>query len=139
MIPAQRIVDEARQWLGTPYLHQGRSRFGVDCIGFAICVRNSVEPVPMLMNETRNYDRRAAHQILLGKVTQYCTPLDEPEQGCLILIKWPLNAEPSHVALHADGNILHAYAQVAKVVETGYRAQWSRDTHSLWRLPGVGP
>ena len=32
------IVETARSWIGVPYLHQGRNRFGVDCAGLPWCV-----------------------------------------------------------------------------------------------------
>lgn len=139
MINAQSIVDEARRWIGTPYVHQGRTRFGVDCIGFAICVRNAVEAWPEGMQEIKNYSRRPKDGLLLSRVTTYLTSIRDVEQGSVILIRWPQHDEPSHVGIYADGNIIHAYAKSKQVIETGYRAHWLRDTHSIWRLPGVMP
>lgn len=134
---AADVLREAHAWVGTPYVHQGRSRHGVDCIGFVICVRAAVEPLPPLFSETRNYARAPKNGLLLERVTHWCTPLTAVEDGCLVLIKWPLSAVPSHVGIYGAGNILHAYQRVGRVIETGYRAHWLRDTHSFWRLPGM--
>lgn len=139
MIRAIDVVHEARRWIGTPYVHQGRTRHGVDCIGFIICVRNACEHWPQALKETRTYDRAPKNGLLLEKIMGHCEPLEVPEDGCVVLIRWPLSKEPSHVALHAGGHILHSYQRAKQVIETGYRGMWLRDTHSLWRLPGVIP
>ena len=36
------VLAEARSWLGVPYLHQGRSRLGVDCVGLLIMVARGI-------------------------------------------------------------------------------------------------
>lgn len=137
MIERAAIVAEGQRWLGTPYVHQGRSQYGVDCIGFVICVRHAVEAIPSWLTETRTYARQPMHGLLLSRIAAHCTPLDQVEEGCLIVIRWPRMKEPAHVALYGGGNILHAYQKVNRVIQSGYRANWLRDTHSLWRLPGV--
>lgn len=137
MIARADVVSEARRWLGVPYVHQGRTRFGVDCIGLVLCVRNALEPWEALHRELRNYARRPKDSLLLDRVHANCVQLDAPEDGALILIRWPKNPEPSHAGIYADGNIIHAYQRVRRVVETGFRACWLRWAHSYWRLPGV--
>lgn len=37
MIQRHAIVEEARKWLGTKWVHQGRNKFGIDCAGL-LCV-----------------------------------------------------------------------------------------------------
>lgn len=131
------IAQEARSWAGVPYLHQGRSRLGVDCIGFVICVRSALAPWPESQVEVRNYGRRPKGDLLLERITAHCTELDGLEEGCVLLMRWPSDKHASHCAIHAGGNILHSYQRVNRVVETGYRAYWPRLTTSVWRLPGV--
>lgn len=138
MIAGQQIIDEARRWKGVRYVHQGRSKFGVDCIGLVICVRDAIEAAPMLMSETTDYARHP-QGILIAKAEQHCTRLTKPEPGCIILIKWFKDLHPSHAALYCGENMIHCYKNVNKVVEVGYRAQWVKWTHSFWRLPGVAP
>ena len=36
------IVDQARGYLGTPFLHQGRTRHGLDCVGLVIRVAHDL-------------------------------------------------------------------------------------------------
>jgi hypothetical protein len=137
MIEAMAISDEARRWLGVPYVHQGRSRFGVDCIGLPICVRSTIAPWPQSQTEVTNYGRRPKDGLLLDRIASHCTRIREPEEGCVILIKWPRDKDPAHCGIYSQGNIIHAYSRALCVVETGHRAHWLRDTHSYWRLPGV--
>lgn len=137
MISGDRIAEEARRWVGTPYVHQGRTRFGVDCVGLIVCVRHAVEPIPAWLEEQTNYRPVPSDDRLLQRVATHCDRIETAEQGCLIVIKWPYSQHPAHVALFADGNMIHAYGKVREVVEHGYRGPWLRQTHSLWRLPGV--
>lgn len=137
MIERAQIVDEARRWLGVPYVHQGRTRHGVDCIGFVLCVRNALAGWEQLERAPRNYARQPRDGLLLDQVRAACFLLDAPEDGALILIRWPRTQHPSHVAIYAGGNLIHAYQRARRVVETGFRAHWLRNAHSYWRLPGV--
>lgn len=137
MIRAADLVSEARSWLGVRYVHQGRSRFGVDCIGLVICVRSALERWTEAELEPRNYRRLPADGLLEQRLMRHCTQIEVPEDGAVILIRWPHTAHASHAALYAGGNIIHAYQLARGVIETGYRAHWLRDTVSYWRLPGV--
>jgi hypothetical protein len=37
-----QIIEVARSWLGTKWVHQGRSRAGVDCVGLLIAVGDAL-------------------------------------------------------------------------------------------------
>ncbi len=137
MIERSQIVAAARDWLGVPYVHQGRTKFGVDCIGLILCVRNQLEPWDALRRAPHDYARHPNDGLLIEHVRAQCFLLNEPEDGALILIRWPKTLHPSHVAIYAGGNLIHAYQRARRVVETGFRAHWARDAHSFWRLPGV--
>ena len=36
VIKRREIVDAARNWVGVPYRHQGRTRNGIDCVGLLL-------------------------------------------------------------------------------------------------------
>lgn len=137
MIERAQLVSEARGWVGVPYVHQGRTRYGVDCIGLVLCVRAALAPWAALALEVRNYERHPKDGLLLARVQANCVQLDAPEDGAMILVRWPKTLHPSHAAIYAGGNLIHAYQRARRVVETGFRAHWARNAHSFWRLPGV--
>lgn len=138
MITGQQMVDEARRWVGVPFRHQGRTRFGVDCIGLGIVVRNECEPWPEGMATPTDY-RRNPLETLEVELKKFCTQIQHPEKGCFALIKWPKQKFACHVGLITPDHIIHAYAGKKTVVETGYRDPWIRMTVSFWRMPGVTP
>lgn len=138
MICGQQIVDEARRWLGVPFLHQGRTKFGVDCVGLVICVREAVEPCGFVDDITRVYGRRPKDGLLLSIANKECVQIEAAEPGAVLIIKWPKDPTPSHTAiLTTEGTMIHSYRGIEKVCEVGYRAQWVRWTYGFWRLPGV--
>jgi len=137
VISQEAIVAEARTWIGVPFLHQGRSRNGVDCIGLVLCVRAALGPFPEAQGKPTTYSRTARDASLLSYMTDECEQGLEPEPGGIVLIQWPGTQQPSHVAICTGENIVHSYARQRRVLEVGYRAQWTKWTHSFWRIPGV--
>lgn len=135
MITAHDLVTEARSWLGVPFLHQGRSRNGVDCIGFVAAVCAYLGAVKPLENLPHNYARNP-QALLMEAVRMMGTPTTL-EVGCLILIKWPTAAHASHAGIYTGTSMIHCYAASGKVVEHGYTTPWPERTAGLWRIPGV--
>ncbi len=137
MIRGADIVMEARRWLGVPFQHQGRTKFGVDCVGLVLCVRHALSPWPEGLAETRAYRRRVSTPILKERAEFYGERVQTPAAGVIALIQWPGNADPTHIAILTGSTVIHSYERVGRVVECGYRDPWVKWTHSLYRLPGV--
>lgn len=135
MITAAELVVEAREWLGVPFLHQGRTRNGVDCIGFvaAMCATRGV--VAPLANLPHNYSRNP-QALLVDAIRMLGTPTTL-EAGCLILMQWPRTEHASHAGIYTGTSMIHCNEAVGKVVEHGYSTPWPERTVSLWRIPGV--
>lgn len=130
------LIQEARAWVGVPFRHQGRSRLGVDCAGFIEVLARSLGLLPSDYMAPRSYARRPNGE-LYGTILRYCTRAREAAPATVVLVFWPKSREPGHVALCTGSTIIHAYSRVGRVVENGYRGLWIRNTHSVWRLPGV--
>lgn len=134
------FVAEARTWLGVPFLHQGRSRQGVDCIGLLICVGEITGRVPENF-ERNNYGRETDTVELIRKIKSYCEPLEAPELGCLMTMSW--GQFPRHSALfcgynrHGQPRMLHSFGKIGihKVIEHGWTGPWPRVTNGFWRIP----
>lgn len=136
-VQAEVLIETARSLarLKVPYLHQGRNLNGLDCIGMVLYVLSKHDVLPPDF-ERRNYGRLPMGE-LLDKTSVYCEKIESPINGCMVLIRWPGERRPAHVALYADGNLIHCYATVKKVVEHGFRAPWTRWADSYYKLPGV--
>ena len=122
MIERQRIVAEARSWIGTRFKHQGRCRnVGVDCIGLvggvalAVGVTNAYAWAHNRVLHA--YARTPDPTMLLSACSYYFNPAPAPREGDVLLFS--LDGEPRHFALITetrDGQpwrIVHAYALLA--------------------------
>jgi cell wall-associated NlpC family hydrolase len=138
MITATLLVDEARLMVmqRVPYRHQGRTKTGLDCLGMVLHILEKHDVVPKNF-ERRNYSRLPMNE-LLDRMTLHCERTDTLVAGCALLIQFPSQRRPSHLALYtADQTIIHSYGVVKRVVEHGYRTPWPEITNSYWKLPGV--
>jgi cell wall-associated NlpC family hydrolase len=136
VITIDEVVDCARSWLGVRFRHQGRSRYGVDCLGFVASVMKDLGSTTFLNALPKNYPRnpRASLEAALPNFSRRI----DVEAGAMLLIQFPHASHPSHAAiLTREGTIIHAYESVRKVVEMGYRAPWDKRTRSAWALPLV--
>lgn len=128
------VVAEARRWVGVPFMHQGRSRMGVDCLGLVIVVGHALDLVPKDF-ERRDYGRTPNRDELGQKIRDYCVPIAAPVPGAMLAMRW--NQEAAHVAIFTGETLIHAYERVGRVVEHSFRGRWPRFVDSVWALPGV--
>jgi len=132
--PAEVLVSEARRWVGRPFLHQGTTWDGVDCIGLVVAVCKACEVIPPDFY-TGVYGRVPANDMLKRRVAEYCRPLPGAGAGAMLVIRWTRQA--SHVAICTGETMIHSNERMGGVVEHGYRGRWLRMTDSVWALPGV--
>lgn len=140
LVSRESLIAEVRRLVGVPFTHQGRSVSGVDCIGaIALAAVNAgLDPEAATgLKDTRDYGRTPTSE-LLDKVSRSCRRVRVAEPGLLVLFRFPEERDPQHFAILTDRRtIVHADARQGRVVEHGYRGQWLKWTHSLWRIPGV--
>lgn len=136
MTRASVLIDEARSWVGTPFLHQGRSRLGVDCVGFVTCVLGACALLPERADRERNYPR-LPNGNLEAALEAHAARIPVALAGCLLLLRWPREPHARHLALCTGPTLIHAYELAGGVVEQGYREPWLRLTASRWRVAGV--
>ncbi len=103
------MVAEARSWLGTPYVHQGRVKgAGVDCAGLVICVGHALgltefdaDGYARLPDGWRLMALCEAHMDRIG--------VDEIAPGDVVLLRW--RRYPQHVAIVGDASASSAQAR----------------------------
>lgn len=137
MITSQALARTLEHWLGVPYLHQGRTRMGCDCIGFVWGALREAGALAALPAIPSDYVPRVGTAALHEGIATHCTRTARQDTGVLVLIKWPRDAHPTHCGILVDGDLIHCHARARAVVRHGYRRPWNSWTHSRWLLPDV--
>lgn len=112
------IVEAARSYLGVRWVHEGRSRAGMDCIGLVCRVGTDLG---VEYEDMKGYDRVPNGQVFVNHVKKYLTPnrsgLILP--GSVGLIRQ--SRYPCHAGIFSekDGEtyFIHAFLPRHKVVE----------------------
>lgn len=127
------IVATAREYLGTPYLHQGRVKgLGVDCLGLLICVGRELEFLPASFDKQDYTTQPDPVEFLAGLEREmWAIEIHEARPGDVLLLA--SHGVATHVAFKTDRGILHAYAPAGRVVEHGLRAQFATAVRRAFR------
>lgn len=140
MTSADQLIAEARSLLGVPWVHQGRSVAGLDCIGFVMlaCKNSGLDMLAALGCQDRTDYGREPTVAGLQALQNGAVQIQEPEPGCLMFIRFHRAKFPQHFGiLTREGTLIHAHSTAGRVVEHRYGEPWIRTTHSIWQIPGV--
>ncbi|KQP12999.1 NlpC/P60 family protein [Methylobacterium sp. Leaf93] len=150
MASSDRIVAEARAWIGTPYRHQASLKgIGCDCLGLVRGIwREFLGPEP---ETAPPYSASWAESALSGT-----DPMAEAARRHLVAVRDPLNGytpAPGDVLLFAfrahlpakhcaitsgDGTMIHAHDGAA-VTEVALTRWWRRHLAHVFRFPDAFP
>lgn len=142
MIARGAIVQTARGWIGTPYLHQGSVKSaGCDCLGLVRGVWREIygdEPeetgpyTPDWAEATRQERLADAGFRHLSHI-----PVQEFAHGDVILFRWRPNVPAKHCAIATSREtMIHAH-DGARVCEVAISSYWKRRIAFAFRFPGV--
>lgn len=145
-----RLVACARQWIGTPYVHQHATRgHAVDCVGLIIGAGLEAGVLPTWTPERwapyACYGRAPNPAHMSKAIAEFLDPIDAPASeaqpdGSVAFMGWREHL-PMHLAIMAtlDGRrtMIHAFAHVGAVVEHGFSAEWPGRVISWWSYPGI--
>jgi cell wall-associated NlpC family hydrolase len=128
------VVQAARQYLDTPWRHQGRSRSGMDCVGLLIAVSRDLG-VPV--EDDTHYSHFPDSSLLLGHLKKYTEelPLAEAQPGDLVLMC--VRGRLQHTGILTERGLLHAAACYRKVCEHGLTDEWRRTIRQVYRWKAV--
>jgi cell wall-associated NlpC family hydrolase len=130
------IVRTARGFLGTRFRHQGRvPGRGLDCAGVIVC---AAQAAGLMVYDVTGYGRLPDGESLtrhLGMAGCREIAATEARPGDLYLMRF--EREPQHLALVTELGILHAYADIGRVVEHRLDEAWRARIVAAFRLPGV--
>jgi cell wall-associated NlpC family hydrolase len=146
---AKDILEEARQWVGTPYRHQGKVRGrAVDCVGLILGVGHNLGLLdidPAEWREFASYSRTpnprkmaTAMELFLRPLD--CPPAEDPGAGAIGWFGWR-DEMPMHLAIMGefDGRrtMIHAFSHAERCVEHGFVSEWPGRVVSWWAYPGT--
>jgi cell wall-associated NlpC family hydrolase len=124
------IIAEARTYLNTPFVHQGRVKgVGIDCAGMmrlpAIFVGIEIEDVPAYS--------RSSHSVLKPLIEKYCVKVIDPKPTDIYLFYY-IHNQPQHMAWVTDKGMLHACVKSKKVIEHVFDSRWKKRLEGCYRL-----
>lgn len=115
------VVAEARTWIGVPWVHQHRSRQGVDCAGLIICVARDLGLLPADF-DLNGYSRRP-DGTLLAVCDEHMDRIDRSamQPGDVLVVA--TEHDPQHMGIlgdyrHGGLSLIHAASKAGRVIET---------------------
>lgn len=128
------IVAAARAYLGVRWHHQGRNRAGIDCIGLVIAVARDLG---ISTYDITDYGRIPDGRRLRNEMASQLVPARAmpPEPGDVLLMRFERN--PIHAGIVTERGMIHAYANMRRVVEHRIDEVWSRRIVEVFAYKGV--
>lgn len=125
------IVREARNIVGSKWVHQGRDPgTGIDCIGVIVWVANRLG---LHCPDRTNYGREPIGELLVDEFRDRLDeiPIDKAQHGDVLILRTAGQRLPTHIAILAKGEyemtLIHSIqiSKDRKTVEEPYR-RWQR-------------
>ena len=142
MTQSQRIVDLARGWIGTPYLHQGSLRgAGTDCLGLLRGLWREVygtEPqdVPAY---SADWSEASGDEVLWRAAARWLVakPPGDAALGDVLLFRMRAGGIAKHLGIQSStdpARFIHAYTGHG-VIESALTAPWARKIVARFSFP----
>ncbi|KEO59190.1 NlpC/P60 family protein [Thioclava indica] len=139
--PGARVVTIARDWIGTPYLHQASRRgVGCDCLGLLRGVWRTLygaEPAA-LPPYSGDWGEPAGDELLWRAMALYFVPAQGENLGDVALFRMRANGVAKHLGivsgLAEQGAFIHAYTGHG-VVESALTRPWRRRIVARFQFP----
>ena len=130
----KKIVEIARQWVGTPFVHRGRSPGGVDCVGLLRCVADELGYPPY---DCAAYSRQPNPREFLRWMTEcpflYKKLISNRKAGDILLFANPM--ETVHCGIMTETNsVIHALNSRGWVCEHGIRNGWEKKIRTCYEF-----
>ena len=130
------LVQAARQYLGVPFRHRGRTPKGLDCAGL---IWLAYADLGVILPDVRIYGREPHRNGLVEAVDRALGSaiIANPQPGDVLLMRF--NREPHHLGIvgdyaHGGLSLIHAYGTAGKVVEHRLDPLWQGRIVAVYRL-----
>lgn len=143
---ADRVVQAARGWIGTPYVHQASVRgAGTDCLGLIRGVwRELVGDEPEAMPPyTTDWSEASGHEALALAAGRWLAKGDSRAiaRGDIVLFRIKSGAVAKHLGIVSDidafPRFIHAYSGHG-VVESPFSSPWRAKVAGVFQFPSEG-
>ncbi len=138
-----RVVEAARRWLGTPYVHRASCcGAGADCLGLVRGVwREVIGPEPeALPPYSMDWGEHAGDEQLWRMALRHLRPVSGKDgaAGTVLLFRMRANAVAKHLGIQIsagpDARFIHAYGPHG-VVESALSLPWRRRVVAQFEFP----
>lgn len=140
----ERAVEIAREWIGTPYRHQGSAwGAGTDCLGLIRGVWRALygaepEAVPPY---TPDWAEPAGDEVLLEAASRLLVPARGEAPGDVLVFRMRASGVAKHLGVAGwvgqAPTFIHAYSGHA-VMESPLSAPWQRRIAARFQFPKEG-
>jgi cell wall-associated NlpC family hydrolase len=117
--PAKAFVAAARGFIGAPWVHQGRTQRGMDCVGLIVlAARAAGLEVPM----KADYGRLQYYPQARSYLEVFCDRVGSAEIGDIVLFKTTQSLHMAIVSEVEEGRpsrVIQALGYGSRVVDTG--------------------
>lgn len=146
-ISRQRVIAEARSWVGTPFQHHGRVKgVACDCVGLPIMVGKALGVQSRVagadLDENKNYGPQPKGREVLEAAKKHliAKPIAHLKPGDVLVLRMPTS--PCHTAIVGEWNglptLIHAYNRIRdKVIEHHLDTYWRKYIAACFEFPGV--
>ena len=133
----QDIIAVAREFLKTPFVHQGRlPGKALDCAGLVVV---TAQRLGLEVIDVQDYSRLpnngALEAMLDIQPSLHGVGRGEAQPGDVLLMKF--KKEPTHLGIHAGDNLIHCWQPVGMVCEHRFDEAWQRRVVAVYRFTGV--
>jgi NlpC/P60 family putative phage cell wall peptidase len=138
----QLIVDEARRWIGTPYLHQASVfQVGCDCLGLVRGVWRAVvgpEPEKPGVYSPDWAEAGSAERLLeAGRRHFKEADMGNWRAGDVLVFRWQAHTAAKHLGVATSpATMIHAH-EGASVCEISVSSQWRRKLAAVFEFPDI--
>lgn len=134
MVTREAFVAEARKWIDVPWLHQGRNRYGIDCIGLLIV---TAKALGLTEYDAKGYGIAPDAEFLKAECDRLMAriPRSDVQPADVYLMRF--TRHPQHIGIATDFGLLHAWAGAGRVTETSMPLSWRSRVVQAYRVPGV--
>lgn len=140
---SDEVVRAARDWIGTPYVHQASVKgAGTDCLGLVRGIwRELIGAEPEAMPPyTPDWGEAGTAELLLGGAGRLLRPAPDEQPGDVLVFRMRTGAIAKHMGIlaqtGAEASFVHAYDRHG-VVESPLSAPWRARIAGRFRFPPV--